>query len=174
MQSYTFNGFHFRLESFYVNEFHQEIYRTSIGADILRKYSPNMNQTHQNEGHISFDLLIRYLQDGFNNIHTETFVNYCNPCQINYTYIAKLETHVADAGYIIRERLPGKGSELALQTPPRVTSKHLKMFQNLTSKQINFLVNRHEEEMEMFGYGFDRKTLTTECKYHTRDDISCC
>ena len=153
-----------RLVSAYIDKLVHDnhVYQTSMGTDILKRYRISVdNKTLEQGKGVRFSEYIRYIieympQDG----HFTDMQSQCFPCEINYNYIAKLETQNSDALHIINEKLSGYGSDALYNVHHTGGGAHLgkelSEFENITAQELEDLSYIFYEDLDIFGYSFDR------------------
>ena len=117
---------------------------------------------------IQFQEFVEYLmfhpKDQLNE-HFAPYQHLCRPCDIAYDAIVKLETHDVDSYDIIAHRLEGRGLKTKVNTVSggpqtnRIGGREMIEYRNLSYQQLGYLVDVYEEDMEMFGYTWERKSL---------------
>ena len=170
--------YYYRLESLYREKFGKEnkVGRKIMGRDIMKLYHPEIPD-HKNDGSIAFTDLIHYIEDGHRDPHwAGPYHLNCAPCTVKYDYIVKLETQDTDGEYIIKEKLKGRGLGTKVHQKREKSSsmlgagRQLGVYNRLPPKQVKFLHNRLQPDLEMFGYSFDESSAVAKCGYADR----CC
>ena len=92
---------------------------------------------------------------GIANLHFLDMHKLCDPCQIKYDYIAKLETHCVVAPIIIMNQLLGKGVD-ALANIYSTNSgaamwKTLPHYNSINTSDVNELKYHFDLDMHVFG-----------------------
>ena len=175
---------HYRLKSFFYQKFihGNGLYNHSMGVKVMNDYYPHLPRHVRNNGNISFSDIVRWIEDGNVNAHFDgPYHKKCHPCFINYDYVVKLESQERDSDYIIRNKLRGQGLGTALNIEGNLTSadqnpllndgKRLSLFGNLTPHQTQFMHERLQPDLDMFGYSYDEQTHLAKCMYKDRE---CC
>ena len=137
----------------------------------LRKYRVDKNDTHS---HMHFDEFIKFiLYDYQRELHWAAYNRLCNPCMIQYDYVIRLETFEADLDILARQVYNKTVNQLYLPkfnagenkaAPKRKSSDMLPEYGKVGKAEWTRLMNRYGDDMEMFGYGFDRKNSKTFCE----------
>ena len=159
-----------RLQSFYVNKFLDGQWNATQALMWLLPKSERHNVA-EHVRRLSFSTVMQYTMDyPWPLPHTAgPYMEMCHPCFVHYDYIAKVETHDEDAKYIVTKHLKGKGLDIHKNrsTAPqkdKTMKKQFPYFRNLTEVQLDRLITKHKADFEMFGYTFNRDTVSGGCK----------
>ena len=133
---------------------------------------------HPHDRFISFSDVVRLMKEGHYDDHWRgPYYKKCHPCAIQYDRIVKLETQTMDAQYIIKKKLKGRG-EPSMRRNAKVSDggktsnsdamlkgegQYLGIYRNCTTDQMDFLRERLQPDLDMFGYSFDEKKLLARC-----------
>ena len=120
----------------------KELYRKNNGSTKTEK--------------LSFEIFLEHLVDNPSfrkNPHWDTIENVCNPCQVNYDFIGKLETLQEDSDYILSHVLKTK---LHFPPSPHPTNSNrlitYKYFQTLSPELVKKISKVYSRDAENFGY----------------------
>ena len=111
--------------------------------------------------------------------HWRSYQHFCDPCQVQYDYILRLETMQRDSEVFMSEVYPAAGP-IPVSNPSQtkdnsstdwVSPKTLEMFSQLSEETLKKLYNKYAFDLEFYGYSFNRETFAAECKF---GDINCC
>lgn len=104
---------------------------------------------------VTFDEFVQYILSGdkrAQNEHWLTYQTLCEPCLVNYDYIATVETHDIDVPQILE--LMG-ASKYKFPDVHRNTARpdfYQGFYDNITAETLERLLLRYGVDMEMFGY----------------------
>ena len=173
----------YRLNSFFNQKFihgNGSVNRT-MGRQVMNAYHPELPREVRKAGNITFSDITHWIQDGHIDSHFDgPYLKKCDPCFVNYDYVVKLESQPEDSAYIIKNKLQGRGVGTALNVQRDTSSnnpllsssgKKLNIFKNLTVEQMQFMHDRLQPDLDMFGYTFDETNLLAKCGYENKD---CC
>lgn len=121
-----------RFFSYYSNRFYatKEQWPRSA-SEIIKKFRKNPSEVSLKYGHdLSFTEFILYVIDGFysddkENEHVRPMHFNCNPCQLNYDFIGKLETLPSDINFLLHQW------------------KHLNLTHDISDDVVTELLNDH-------------------------------
>ena len=154
--------------------------RKDIVEKVLNKDSTQSVSTKEAKlTRITFDTFVKYLimksgEEGDLDHHWEDIDKLCHPCQIHYNYIGKLETMDSDAENIIT-KLQSTVSRRAytLENLNRKFSyadhssggykARLRDFHNVSSGDMEQILEIYKDDMTKFGYSWNTKKLQTSC-----------
>ena len=99
-----------RFFSYYSNRFYSsKEHWEKYAPDIIRTFRNNPSEVSLNYGHdLKFSEFLKYVIEGFfsdekENEHVRPMHFNCNPCQLEYDFIGKLETLPTDIKYLLRQ-----------------------------------------------------------------------
>jgi len=104
------------------------------------------------------------------DIHFKSYKNLCHICDVPYKYIVRLETLAEDYQFLMRmfgfwENFNDKHKKIGIIKENESTGlDYQQVLAGLTDEQVNKLAELKSEEMEMFGYTFDKSTLAFNYK----------
>ena len=124
----------------------------------------------------------------FNNEYliTKTYLNlYFGSFAFRFDFVLRLETISKDSSLVFPligadEHLLNNVTDnviMSAKTSPKNTSfksKYLEEFKEIPKEYIAAILKRYSLDLELFGYKFDPKTLTTSCQIQTEDGDYCC
>ena len=131
-----------------------------------------------------------HLSDSYNKIrdrgpseHWLTYTDLCQPCQVNYDLILKLETSQHDTHLFINtlmEKHPQSNLTKFAQPPVLNPTKrkapspikHLEEAKGTPTEVLSELYKLYQDDFEMFGYTFDTESMTAKCV--DNDSRGCC
>ena len=109
----------------------------------------------------------------------------CHPCSIEWDAILRIETMKSD-GAILTSRLAADLKNLSEipvvhsnqnSTPGNTaflhTSKILTEYKDVEASAVDKFLEYYRNDMEMFGYSWDKDTLTASCSIQTSDGVCC-
>ena len=164
-----------RLVSTYRDKFliGNQAYQENTGSRILREFRPGADKETIRLGKgVTFKELVQFV---IKHVSTEEHIyemnRQCFPCQIQYDYIAKLETHTVDAAYIIKNKLSGKGADALYNVhhtgEGATVDKDLLNYKNISTEELEELKYVYSEDFHMFGYTMEvdrtRDIYRTHC-----------
>ena len=161
-----------RILSTYIEKLEKpnEYYQPLLGRTIERKYS-NVSARQATGKNVSFSQMVQYIVDSGPYDHHWTPVSLlCNPCEIAYDYIAKLETSHVDYKHIFSKLKNVPGSKTGL--PRSVTAYRgatdldmvRKYYKTVPINVTNSLFQTYNTDFELFGYTWN----TTSQSYGDR------
>ena len=154
-----------------------------MAQQIIRTYRPGADEETIMAGkNVTFrEFLLYYLHQfkslKISNKHFQVVQRLCSPCQVNYDYVAKLETQSTDAKYIISEKLAGRGADSIFNMHSHREGasvyKDLPEINDLMTEELDDLQDIYSWDMNMFGYSIDyyNGTLRAMCGV---GDGGCC
>ena len=166
-----------RLQSSYFAKFvTKDALAMPAAQEIFANLHPHASDEEKQQGNITFSDLVRWIQLG--NVHPRwdgPYHKQCFPCQVHYDYYVKLETQDRDAPFIINNILSGRPGRTVLNhhQPAMNTvgfSRYMYVMENLPEEQRQFLRQRLQPDLDMFGYSFSEETLIGKCG----NDQQCC
>ena len=155
-------------------------YRKYVHEKILTKLRPGFNITTATDEGATFSEFIQYyIQYGIKDVHFSLLELNCHPCQIQYDYIAKLETHEYDMDHIINTKLSGYGDPSLNAhgtTSTAALTQILPEFSNATLQQISAIKQQFRFGMQMFGYSINYHDdgLKAHCGGSDSQPNNCC
>ena len=134
---------------------------------------------------VHFEEFVEYMMchPGDEYWHFASYQHLCKPCNIAYDTVVKLETHDVDSYDIIAHRLQARGlktkANIVSGGPQsgRVGGREMKEYRNLSYQQLDYLVDVYREDMEMFGYTWERKSfgeVVSRCDRGSYKNETCC
>ena len=115
------------------------------------------------------------------NPHWDKYFFKCDPCNIEYDYILKVETMEHDMKMFMSEVLP---DSLRFVSEPKLNSfgpvsgtigspqNHLlKAYEVFSAEELQNIYSKYQYEHEFYGYGFNQNTLQATCCDPTSDAI---
>ena len=175
-----------RLVSGYKDKFsgtNEYFERIIVIPKILPEFRPGFNVSKYIKGATFPEFMKYFTKYGSPRAdrHFRSHESHCHPCQIQYDYIAKLETQSRDVHFITNEKLSGRGDTSKQLNRANVMQnnfdgtvivKDLPLFQNITLKQIATLKELFRHDLSRYGYSvrFTNGSLTAECGA----DTGCC
>ena len=150
---------------------------------IIATYRPGADsKTIEAAKSVTFREFLLYYANAFRSDITQEkhFLNtqrVCYPCQVEYDYIAKLETQAADARYIINEKLAGRGADTIFNVHSHREGasvyKELPELHDLKVDELDGLKNMFSWDMNLFGYSIDYHNGSFRAKCGVGDN-GCC
>ncbi|XP_022084669.1 carbohydrate sulfotransferase 11-like isoform X2 [Acanthaster planci] len=115
------------------------------------------------EGNLTFREFVRYVSNrsAMANKHWTSMVHRCRPCQINYTFVGKIETIKADSRALFKLAKIDKlvsfpdagGSSPTNSSTSKIIASY---FAELSSTDINRLHKRYQWDFRIFGYNLEQ------------------
>ena len=112
------------------------------------------------------------------NEHWLSAVNSCHPCAHNWSAIMRLESMVSDQELLL-ERLGKDAPENVRRIHPTANqssffpSLHLGEWKNIPDDHEDYILQLYRQDMELFGYHWDKERKTTDCYIPTADGVCC-
>ena len=162
-----------RLRSAYYNKFVKIHYvKPQKYKDIIQKYRQSNTDKYK---HMHFEEFIKFvLYDQPHDTHWEAYGSACNPCYIKYDYILRMETFDRDLD-IFGQNLYNKSIDELLSkgeyqntgiysgAKNKTVNVGIKEFAAVEVKEWENLLVNYSDDMEMFGYTFDRDRSVARC-----------
>ena len=140
-------------------------------------------------GNCSLDMFVDYFVNHkrmmYSDMHTAPMHAWCNPCDIPYDYIVRLETGDSDQEYLLKNKLNPNFGKILHENPQ--LSKTIKQssgflnswqqFQEVSKQQIEGLLENYGPDLALFGYEFQRHesgSIKTRCNVQTGNSDTCC
>lgn len=139
-----------------------DYYRPLLGQAIERQYGGDPAR-HSKSNNVTFIQMVRYLIDHGPYDHHWTPVSLlCNPCEIAYDYIARLETSYLDYPHMFSRLKDVPGSKTGL--PQSITTYKgatdfamVKMYyETVPEYYTNRLIKEYNLDFQLFGYTWNR------------------
>lgn len=158
-----------RLLSAYMNKFESKtapsmFFHKEMGSKIIKAYRPNATPKEINEGSdVTFPEFVRYVtESNFSlisnhnqsfNEHWESMHALCNPCVVQYHYIARFENLVNESNEILKRinssiRYPTEG----VIKPSGTKEKMKRYFDEIPVKNIRMLEKIYRFDSLVFNY----------------------
>ncbi|XP_054265111.1 carbohydrate sulfotransferase 11-like [Macrosteles quadrilineatus] len=150
-----------RLLSAYRNKIervHSQYYKRLARAIIVRFRGKLPKEDHIGP---TFEEFVRYVTEshGRADEHWAPIYQFCTPCSLNFTVIAKMETLSRDQQYIINKAgisdilTPGRmQAQNRANEGPRTSELVAKYYSKLNRELVHRLVHMYTMDFEMFGY----------------------
>ena len=162
-------------------ELPNQYYHSFLGRPIERQYG-HVPPRQSKGDNVTFEQMVRYLVDRRPTVydHHWTPVSLlCKPCEIQYDYIARLETSNADYEHIFSKLKDVPGSKKGL--PESVTTHKGRTdfdnvknyYQQVPLTYINTLVEKYNLDFHLFGYTWNKTLHSYGCRM-TEDGKECC
>ena len=148
-----------------------------IRQSLIKLLRPEASTKEVLSSHPTFEEFVRAVLNPHwtyhNDRHWRSAVEMCSPCAIRYDYILYLEKGALEFEPML-QRLSGGNIDMynklsslvkpankksKLATNQIQTSRILRDFKNLTSRQIAGVMDKYRIDMQLFGYTFDRETF---------------
>lgn len=133
-----------------------------VGREILQRYRPNATEWDLNHGEtVTFHEFILHLitigaqHSGFDD-HWGPLEASCNPCNVNYDYIAKVETLAKDMDFI-KHRIYHDSPYVTLGSMYNASTNMdilNKFYGDISHEDIRTLMTLYVNDFEMFNYHF--------------------
>ena len=134
------------------------IYHANLTKRIIKQYG-HMSAGQSTNNTVDFKQMVHYLIDhGPYDYHWIPVSRLCNPCEIPYDYIARLETSYLDYPYIFSklENVPGseKGLPKSVVTYKGATDLDVvrKYYGTLPINVTKILIEKYNMDFHLFGY----------------------
>ena len=162
-------------------ELPNQYYHSVLGRPIERQYG-HVPPRQSKGDNVTFEQMVRYLGDRrpTDYDHHWTPVSLlCIPCEIQYDYIAKLETSHVDYEYIFSKLKDVASSKKAL--PKSVTTYRgwtginnvKKYYQQIPLTHVSTLVDKYKLDFYLFGYTWNKTLQSYGCRV-SEDGKECC
>ena len=105
-------------------------------------------------------------------------VDSCHPCAHKWSAILRLETMVSDKSLLL-ERLGTDAPEEIERMHPTAnhssffSSLYLREWEDIPDEHEEYFLEQYREDMELFGYKWDRASKTTDCNIQTAHGVCC-
>lgn len=158
-----------RLLSAYRNKFVEPntVYRETVGTKIIKKYRANATEHSLGHGNdVKYEEFVQFLIDlelshGNFDQHWAPYDNICDPCNIKYDYVMKLETIDTDLGYI-RNKIYKGSPDATLPPAYQKPTEHemLKQYySNITQEQLKNLTDLYINDFTMYGFNTELSSV---------------
>ena len=156
-------------------------FRPRIGRHIEIKYGhiPSKQSTGNN---VTFEQFVHFLADtdptGY-NLHWKPISMICDPCQISYDYIVKLETSYDDYPHIFAQLKNASDSKIRALDE---TAKHKAVtdfdlvngyYNKIPAEYMAIFKRNYNIDMAMFGYTWNTTSMSQGCRIKT-EGKECC
>ena len=159
-----------RVLSAYRSKFteNNKYYQKNVGTKIIKEFRKNATQQAlENGDDVSFLEFVKYLlsrQDIYHiDPHWQPYHVVCDPCNMQYTYISKLETLDEDVRQL--RQLIFNNNPSAHEPPPYDTTLALEQihdyYATIPASMLEEMIKLYEIDFDMFGYSKDL-TLTSK------------
>ncbi len=112
------------------------------------------------------------------NEHWLSAVESCHPCAHNWSAILRLESMAADKDLLL-EQLGRDAPEDVRRVHATAnhgsffTSLQLREWENIPADHEDYFLRLYRQDMELFGYHWDRDSKTTDCYIPTAQGVCC-
>ena len=133
-----------------------------------------MQKKHPNRvGNCSLDMFVSYLLNNSKmfrlDMHTHLMHSWCNPCDISYDFIVRLETGDSDQEYLLKNKINPNFNRILHEnqvlsrnvTSTDMFTRNLSQFRGVSDAQLEGLTQFYGEDLAMFGYEYDWFTHDT-------------
>ena len=150
----------FRLAVAYKMKFEADnaFFHERYGREIVRLY--RSGATGEETGSdVKFSEFVEYLfhlgGEGEMNEHWRPLDSLCLPCQVGYDYLLHYETLAADSNDLLRDaRLLRRVPSLPRDAWDHISTQYMQsLFRQISPAWIGQLVQRYQEDFDMFSYG---------------------
>ena len=141
----------------------------------------NLNATERANYIVTFEEFIHFSLFGEpDNLHWIEILHLCDPCNIDFDYIMRIETFKRDSGILMKKLYPKAGPIPGINVEKIVNNKYgpnwvepktLDIFAQLPEETLRKIYQKYALDLEFFGYSFDSKTYRTDCRLN---DKNCC
>ncbi len=165
---------------------------------MMQRFKKQRRKNIYQNASVTFGDLVSYIvhkDRGLSDNHWAKMSYLCSPCDIQYDYIAKLETMEDDFNEIVNHLNWGShalrtnsseagvalGDARRYRNHPRQNktsySRHLSEYRTVPREHIAKLLNIYREDMAMFGYDWDSVSNVANCRVSSKDhedERECC
>ena len=170
-----------RILSAYRSKFEvpNNLFEKIAGKYIKMRYSP---ANKPKDYRITFEEFVHYLVDknlAEYNSHWKPITYLCHPCDINYDYIVKLETSYVDYPHVLstlKNLSDSKRGALESMRMYKVNTSKDRIqtyYSRIPVKHMNSLEEIYHLDFDLFGYTWNKSTLTPGCQI-SAEDKNCC
>ena len=118
-------------------------------------------------------------------MHTQPMHLWCNPCDIHYNFIVRLETGDTDQEYLLKNKINPNFNRILHENQvlsrnvasTDMFTRNLSQFRGVSDAQLEGLTQFYGEDLAMFGYEYERQSrelLKTRCKISSKTGDYCC
>ena len=176
-----------------------DVTKRHIGPISFRRYfmkKYNLNRNIQNLKLEQFINEITSTNLRLSNIvydrHWLPYIHSCDPCQIDFDYIIKMETmshwgnndaseilkilgYQADTLSLVRMNPSNKGPSFSQSNNTNSRfEKLLQEYKEVSPKLMDRLVKKYSTDMQLYGYKFDQNSLIASCEIQIGPNATCC
>ncbi|XP_077970714.1 carbohydrate sulfotransferase 11-like isoform X1 [Styela clava] len=131
-----------------------------MSKKIHGKYARNKNTKYFKPGRASFEEFVDSILSNPKqlDIHWRLYKDICDPCHIQYDYIAKLETIALDSEYLMKKfrisdnLLFKRKSNLSESLEHKWKKKYTTYLEGLPMEKLRALYKLHREQYKLFNY----------------------
>lgn len=145
-----------RLASGFMNQVNRD---NIMIAELNKKLMQHGEQKHDGP-YIPFEIFLKYaaLPDSElthrRDIHWRTIQNICEPCQIHYNFVARMETLTSDLEMLLQQL---NAEEFIDSFPTANTgrvsiNKYQDMYRNISPSILKAVMDKYQADADMFGY----------------------
>ena len=164
----------------------------ALSRRIIKINNPHLNQSEiAKRNRATFPEFIHALTKrkiSISNNHWIPFAQYCNPCQVDYSFILRIESmthdatpimqllnvssgHIEQKNYSTNKRLRYKEPAVLRNNKSYVVLKRSEPFKGIPQQEIKILKKLYANDLKLYGYDFDEDTLMPTCNF---GDSHCC
>ena len=155
------------------------LFERIVGKYVKMRYSP---ANKPKDYRITFEEFVHYLVDKkvtAYNSHWKPVTYLCDPCEIHYDYIVKLETSYVDYPHILstlKNLSDSKRGALESMRMYKVKTSNDRVktyYSRIPVYHMNSLEEIYHIDFDLFGYTWNKTTLTPGCQINA-EDKNCC
>ena len=145
-----------QIQKFTLNNFQHE----NITASVRKHYNATFRE------------FVAYILK-HNDVHWDSMQRFCDPCNIKYDYILRMETMQRDSQALMRDLYPKAGplpvanaamkKDKSDQTSTWVKPKVLGLFSQISEDLMDKLYKKYTFDLEFYGYSFNRNNFSATC-----------
>ena len=170
-----------RILSAYRSKFEvpNQLFEQIAGEYIKMRYSP---ENKPKDYRVTFEEFVHYLVDkdlAEYNSHWKPLTYVCQPCEIHYDYIVKLETSYVDYPRILSTLKNVSDSKRGVLKSMRMYKVNTSLdrvqtyYSRIPVNHMNSLEEIYHLDLDLFGYTWNKTSLTPGCQIHTEGN-NCC
>ena len=158
-------------------------YRQKHGRLIEQKYGRHDSALPPKGDNVTFEQFVHHIVDSdplkFEH-HWRPVSFLCHPCEIQYDYIAKLETSNVDYLHIFShdQTIPDSKRQLFESTAHYTASTDVdrvkRYYGRIPVNHIDALERIYHLDLNLFGYTWNTTSLSHGCRVTARDNDTCC
>jgi len=160
-----------------------DLYERIAGREIKKRYFP-ANQSKDDQ--VTFEQFVHYLVDTdpvTYDKHWQTNVFSCHLCEIQYDFVAKIETSYVDYPRMLsllkntpesKKRNILKSMNMNIIKQATHSARFNEYYSRVPAKHLKIIENIYSLDMALFGYTWNKTSLSYSCRINTAGKTFCC